>query len=160
MINTIKQKILQQDAGSFQIMCDAILAKEGYTSGKQDLLQKQDKWIKGYIEENSQDCIKIKCLFAALSRLENKRKKEYLLLFIEKNSDYKAFDQLQLLPTNYTWSGSVTPILSSFIEYLKTLLPHLNGIKYLEHKNKVNKMIEVIHNNIEAEEIREALLNQ
>ena len=46
-------------------------------SEKQDLLQKHDKWIKDYIEENSQDCIKIKCLFAALSQLENKTKNEY-----------------------------------------------------------------------------------
>lgn len=129
-------------------------------SGKQELIQKQDKWIKDYIKENSQDCIKIKCLFTAISRLENKRKKEYLLLFIEKNPDYKAFDQLKLIPTNYTWSGSEAPILSGFIEYFETLLPHLNGIKYLEHKNKVNRMIEAIHKDIETEEIRESLLNQ
>ena len=32
MINNIKQKILQQDAGSFQILCDAVLAKEGYNN--------------------------------------------------------------------------------------------------------------------------------
>ena len=129
-------------------------------SGKEDLLQKQDNWIKAYIEENSQDCIKIKCLFVAISQLENKRKKEYLLLFIEKNPDYNVFDQLQLIPTNYSWSGSEVPILSGFIEYFETLLPNLNGIKYLEHKNKINRMIEAIYKAIEAEEIREALLNQ
>lgn len=129
-------------------------------SGKQDLLQKQDKWIKGYIEEDSQNGIKIKCLFAAISQLENKRKKEYLLLFIEKNPDYKAFEQLQLIPANYAWSDSEIPILSDFIEYLKTLLPHLNGIKYLEHKNKINGMIEDMYRAIEAEEIREVLLHQ
>ena len=81
-------------------------------------------------------------------------------MFIEKNPDYETFAQLPLLPTNYTWSGSEVPILSGFIEYFETLLPHLNGIKYLKHKNKINKMIETVHNNIEAEEIREALLNQ
>ena len=81
-------------------------------------------------------------------------------MFIEKNPDYNVFDQLQLIPTNYSWSGSEIPILSGFIEYLETLLPHLNGIKYLEHKNKVNKMINSYYKAIEAEEIREALLNQ
>ena len=128
--------------------------------GENELRQRQDEWIRVFIMENSKDSIKMKCLFAGISNLDDQRKKEYLLLFIENNPDYEMFDNLQLLPTNYSWSGSEVPILSGFIDYLNTLLPHLSGIKYLEHKNKIIRMIDGYHKAIEAEEIREALMNQ
>ena len=128
-------------------------------SDKQELLQKQDSWIRDFMLNNIYNSTEIECLFEAILQLEDQRRKKYLLMFIEKNPDYEIFDNLKLIPTSYSWTGSRVPILSGFINFLNSLLPHLNGIKYLKHRDKVIKMIESCYISIEEDEIREVITN-
>lgn len=51
----------------------------------QNLLGRQDEWIRQCIQLFSNDETKMYCLFSVISKLEIERKKEYILLFLENN---------------------------------------------------------------------------
>lgn len=62
------------------------------------------------------------CLFSIISKLGIERKKEYILLFLEKNPLFEDFEGLPLTPTFCSWSGSAVPCIR-LIEFLESLLP-------------------------------------
>ena len=61
---------------------------------KQDLLVKQDEWIRQCIKLFPNDRTKMYCLFAVISKLENDRKKEYVSLFLENNQSFEDFKRI------------------------------------------------------------------
>jgi len=82
---------------------------------------------------------------------------DYILLFLENNSSYDAFEKIPLTPTSYGWTGSGIPIYSAWIDYFKALLPHLSGLDWLAHKNHVLKTIEYWKSRIEDEQVQEII---
>lgn len=104
---------------------------------EQNLLGKQDEWIRQCIQLFSNDETKMYCLFSVISKLEIKRKKEYILLFLENNPLFEDFVRIPLTPTFLSWSGSAVPMYSTWIEFLESLLPSLIGLKWIKHKNYV-----------------------
>ncbi len=121
------------------------------------LLERQDTWIRQCIQTYSSDNVKMFCLFAILSQLKTDRKLDYILLFLENNSSYDAFEKIPLTPTSYGWTGSGIPIYSAWIDYFKALLPHLSGLDWLAHKNHVLKTIEYWKSRIEDEQVQEII---
>lgn len=49
------------------------------------------------------------------------------------------------------------PYMQERIEYLRSLLPLVSGIKYLKQKKRIEQEIDYWKNNIRSEEIRELL---
>lgn len=124
---------------------------------EQNLLGKQDEWIRQCIQLFSNDETKMYCLFSVISKLEIKRKKEYVLLFLENNSLFEDFERIPLTPTSCSWSGSAVPMYADWIEFLESLLPSLIGLKRIKHKNYVERQIGYLKNRIESEQIEEIL---
>lgn len=126
-------------------------------TNKQVLLQKQDNWIRQCIELFSKDRTKMICLFSYITKLENDRKIQYLLLFLENNPSFEDFKKIPLTPTSYSCSGSAIPMYSAWIDFLESLLPNLPGLKWIQHKNYVETEISSLKSRIESEEINEIL---
>ncbi|MFR3728555.1 ATP-binding protein [Lacrimispora sp.] len=124
---------------------------------KQNLLKKQDEWIKHCIQMFSADTTKMRCLFSVISKLSIDRKKEYVWLFLENNQLFENFERIPLTPTSWSWSGSAVPIYSAWIEFLESLLPSLIGLKWIKHKNYVKTKIDYLKKQIESEQIEEIL---
>ena len=57
------------------------------------LLERQDMWIRQCIQRFCNDKAKMYCLFSVVSKLEFKRKKEYILLFLENNPLFEDFEK-------------------------------------------------------------------
>ena len=124
---------------------------------KQKLLEKQDEWIQQCIRRFCNDEIKMYCLFSVVSKLESKRKREYILLFLENNPLFEDFERIPLVPTSWSWSGSAVPIYSAWIEFLESLLPSCIGLKWIKHKNYIETKIGYLKEQIESEQIDEIL---
>ncbi|MCT7817448.1 MAG: hypothetical protein N4R05_00130 [Lactobacillus iners] len=92
-----------------------------------------------------------------MSKLEIKRKKEYILLFLENNTLFEDFEKIPLTPTSWSWSGSAVPMYSAWIEFLESLLPNFIGLKWIKHKNYIETKIDDLQKQIEAEQIDEIL---
>ena len=127
------------------------------TQNEQNLLGRQDEWIRQCIELFSDDGTKMYCLFSVISKLEISRKKEYILLFLGNNHSFEDFKRIPLTPTSWSWSGSAIPMYSAWIEFFELLLPELIGLKWIKHKNYVETKINYLKNRIESEQIEEIL---
>ncbi|EGR94128.1 conserved domain protein [Streptococcus mitis bv. 2 str. F0392] len=117
------------------------------------LLERQDMWIRQCIQRFCYDEEKMYCLFSVVSKLEFKRKKEYILLFLENNPLFEYFEKIPLTPTSCSWSGSAVPMYSAWIEFLESLLPNFIGLKWIKHKNYIETKIDDLQKQIEAEQI-------
>lgn len=124
---------------------------------EQNLLGRQDEWIRQCIQLFSTDVTKMHCLFSVISKLKIDRKKEYVWLFLENNHTFEDFKRIPLTPTSYDCLDSAVPMYSAWIEYLESLLPNLTGFKWLKHKNHVETKIEYLKKRIESEQIKEIL---
>lgn len=121
------------------------------------LLERQDMWIRQCIQRFCNDEAKMYCLFSVVSKLEFKKKKEYILLFLKNNPLFEDFEKIPLIPTSCSWSGSAVPMYSAWIEFLELLLPNFIGLKWLKHKNYIETKIDDLKKQIEAEQIDEIL---
>lgn len=124
---------------------------------EEKLIERQDIWIRQCIQLFSDDEIKMYYLFSVISKLKIERKKEYVLLFLENNSLFEDFEKIPLTPTSWGWSGSAVPIYSDWIDYLKSLLPNLSGLKWIKHKKYIEREIKYLEEKIESEQIEEIL---
>ena len=121
------------------------------------ILKRQDELIKYWIVKFSKDELKIYCLFSAIAKLDNNRKKEYIKLLINNNETFEDFKKISLTPTSYGCDGSLIPLYNSWIEYLKSLLPIFVGLKWIEHKGHIEKQINYLREEIKSEETKEFL---
>lgn len=127
------------------------------TQNEQNLFGKQDEWIRQCIQLFCKDEAKMYCIFSVIAKLEIKRKKEYILLFLENNPLFEDFERLPLTPTSFSFSGSTIPLHTAWIENLEALLPSLIGLKWIKHKNYIEKQIDYLKKKIESEQIDEIL---
>lgn len=117
---------------------------------------KRDHWIRHCIQVFNKDEIKMKCLFSAISKLDLRKRKEYMLLFLEYNSSFEHFKRLPtLVLKEWSWQGSELPILYEIIAFLKLLLPRLNGIDWLDHQKYINELIAKFEKDIKEIKIQE-----
>ena len=123
------------------------------TQNKEDLLEKQDKWIRHSIKQFFGDNIKMKYLFSAISQLDEDRRIEYIWLFLDINPSFEAFEKIPLTLLRGGWEGTIVPNYIKQIKFLESLLPGFVGSKWIEHKNHVEKNIERLKNAIKFEEV-------
>lgn len=127
------------------------------TQNGQNLLGRQDEWIRQCIQLFSNDETKMYCLFSVISKLKIERKKEYILLFLENNPLFEDFKRIPLTPVSCSWSGSAVPMYFAWIEYLESLLSSFIGLKWIRHKKYIETQIGYLKERIESEQIDEIL---
>ena len=96
-------------------------------------------------------------LFSAIAEFSCDRRKEAVAKFLSLNDDPEIFEKLPLEPSTWGGSGSMIPCMQDRIEYLRSLLPILSGIKYLKQRQRVLREIEDWKKRINDEEVSELL---
>jgi hypothetical protein len=119
--------------------------------------ERQDSWLSDYIENNYSDNSTMSLIFEAINELPDERKQSHILHLIRLNPDPKLFRNLSLEPSSWGGWGSLIPHMEKRISFLKSLLPHLAGLKYLEHKQKVEEDIKGWEYRIEEEQVDEIM---
>lgn len=116
-----------------------------------EIINIQDDLLTDLITKENKDSEFMKFIFGAIAHFEPERKRKLIGLFLNKNKSYEAFEQLPIEPDHWSWSGSAVPLISSRIDFLQSLLPLLEGIAFLQHKQYIEKMLEGHQRWIESE---------
>lgn len=120
-------------------------------------MDKSNKWIEHYINQHKDNEKKERLIFETIAHLPKERKLPFYKLLLDVNDSYDFFTHISLTPSSYDWSGSAVPLYKGWIEFLKEMNAQLSGIKYLEHRKRIQEQIERIEKSIEQEEISNIL---
>jgi DNA polymerase III delta prime subunit len=137
-----------------QVSVSVLLASE---KSQPETIAKQDLWIDHIIERYNLDEERMVDLFSAIEELSSERRKKALAKFLSLNSDPHIFERLPLEPSHWGGVGSMIPYMQKRIEYLRSLLPLVYGIKYLRQKNRIEREIVRWRERIDFEEAQELL---
>lgn len=126
-------------------------------SSCQEIIEKQDFWIKHTIEKHGHNTGRMYQLFFAIKGLSWERRKKAVKEFLSFNADPDVFKQLPLESSDLESSGSMIPCMQERIKYLRSLFPLVSGEKYLSHKQRIEQDIERWKRRIHDEAINELL---
>lgn len=110
---------------------------------KEDVLLRKQKWIEEYIKENYTDIEKMYSIFNVICNSFSNKKKEYILEYLKLNKSIEDFKKIPLFSSFSSWFGSEVPLIDKKIDFLNDLNNSINGLDYLEHKDYINKEIEI-----------------
>ena len=115
--------------------------------------ERQEKWVLHIVERYATDN-RIICLLSAISESRAELRNRAFREFLSINDDYEMFEKIQL--DSNLWGGAVNgiiPDLQRKIEFLESLLPYAQGIKYLKHAKRIRDEIDYWKVKIEHEEM-------
>ena len=139
------------------LYCSPVNMMLHHKASHQEITVKQDLWIKHTIEKYSYDGERMYQLFSAIEELPCERRKKAVEKFLSLNADPDIFERLPLEPSHWGGNGSMIPYMQERIEYLRSLLPLVSGIKYLRQKQRIESEIGCWKERIHSEEVRELL---
>ncbi len=102
-------------------------------------------YLKEIFKEKNTDEEYIEMVFSIICYKYSNHKMEFLEIFLEKNSDFDVFRNLEIIPRSQTWSGSRIPILEREKETWNEVLSIINRLPsrldFYEHKEYVSRKI-------------------
>ena len=122
--------------------------------GTRDLKEvgdRQDFFLDELIERRNSDKNFMSMLFAVVRNLGRERLRNRLSTFIHHNQDFESFAVLPLKPDSWSWIGSAVPVFQAEVDFLESLLPMLNTVELLRHKQRVEHIIQALRDDIERE---------
>jgi hypothetical protein len=111
--------------------------------------------IDSLISQHRVDMPFIRFLFLIVANLPEDERRERIAYFLSVNDAFGDFQQLILLPTSGGWSGSMVPYLRAQAEFIGSLLPLANDVRFIEHRQYLQRVIQSIHEAEELERRRE-----
>lgn len=127
------------------------------TNRKEEVYDRIKTWFFHIIDDNKDDKAAVCALAELIGFIPMIIKSDCIVYLISKCDDFTIFEQIELIPSFETWSGSRIPILSERVRYLENLFQRINSPKYLRHRKKINNHIERLKEEIKETEIRELL---
>lgn len=116
-----------------------------------EMREKQDAYLLRLIDERSDDAEFMEHLFGAISKFAPERKRQFIERFVKRNVSFEAFKFLPLEPSSWSFSGSAVPMLQRRVDYWESLLPILNTVDLLPHKQYVERRVQGLRAQIEQE---------
>lgn len=133
-------------AGCFKVML-------GHGDEEVIVSGRQMEWVEHIVRKYAKDD-KIVFLFSALSECEYDLRRRAFRDFLQLNTDYEMFKKLPLDPSH--WGGEMGEIIADLhkkIEFLESLHPYVQGIKYIKHASRIRERIAFWKDQIEHEEL-------
>ena len=96
-------------------------------------------------------------LFTAIEELYCEQRRKAVEKLVSLNASPDTFERLPLEPAHWGGTGSMIPYMQERIEYLRSLLPLVSGIKYLKQKQRIEREVDCWKQRIHSEEVRELL---
>jgi len=152
--------IYNKEKSSFRIhdsIFKKLFSKENDKANNIELTNKKHDFIKSTIIKNINDIKYVCFIFDVANKMSEDFRLEILNLFIHENGNFEDFKSVEYELTTTGWTGSRVPILEREKNYLIKVLPILNYIEFLEHKDHVEKQIEYKVEAIELEKKRDFL---
>ena len=112
---------------------------------------RQDAYLLGLIDERNSDADFMAYLFGVIADFSPERRWIFVERFVQRNKSFEAFKRLPLEPSSWSWSGSEVPVLQGRVNYWELLLPIMNTVDLLPHKQYVERHIQSLRAQIERE---------
>jgi len=122
-----------------------------HSQGNEDIKKKRKYVIKKYINKFSKDENRIIFIFEFINELSHENRKVFISYFIQKNDSYELFEKLFFEPSSFGWLGSLIPYLQKDKDFYTSLLECTSGVKFLRHKQYLEKRISYIEEHIKSE---------
>jgi hypothetical protein len=116
---------------------------------------RQGGFVDDLIEDKHVDRALMKVLFGLVSYLPASRRRNHIAEFMHHDQDFEAFDALPLEPGLLTWEGSAVPVYQKLIGFFESLLPLMNTIRLLDHKQKIELRVQELRDRTEWEKKRD-----
>lgn len=120
-----------------------------------DLHNRQDEFLDAVIGRRSQDKEVMGLLFDVISGFSPERRKARLEAFVRNNKDYEMFERLPTQSNFAVYGGSDVPRLQRRIEFLESLLPMLDSVDLLRHRQHIERLIQRSRTSMESEKRRD-----
>ena len=115
------------------------------------IMEKQNEVIKDLLGNRHGELAFMRFLFGMLSELGPERRRAFLAHFLDLNKSFETFQHLALEPMCRSWSGSAVPMYQRSLEYFESLLPLVDSVILLKHKQLLEKHMEGLRAMIEHE---------
>ena len=115
------------------------------------LWMRQDNLLDNLIERHDQDIDFIQFIFSVVMQLSYERRHKLTAAFLMHNQDFEAFEKIPLEPNSWSCSGSAVPVFQRRIAYIESLLPLLNTVELLQHRQYVERYIQSYREMVEKE---------
>ncbi|ADH86701.1 hypothetical protein [Desulfurivibrio alkaliphilus] len=116
-----------------------------------ELQEKQDAYLLRLVEKRGCDESFMEWLFKVVAQFSIERKHRFVAQFVRRNKKLEAFKRLSLEPRERSSSGSWVPVLQERVEYWESMLPIVNTVELLGHKQYIERRIQALRSAIEQE---------
>lgn len=126
--------------------------RDGVNEAEGESRDRQDAYLMHLIDNRSDDADFMKYLFALISHFSPGRRRMFLERLVQRNRSVDLFTHLPLEPN--CWSGiggSLVPTLQDRINFWESLLPLMNTVDLLKHKQHAERHIQMLRSKIERE---------
>jgi hypothetical protein len=110
--------------------------------------------VKKYLDIVITDKERLVFIFEYIAELSYEKRIDFISYFLKKNDSYEVFNELSFEPKFKSYSGSRIPYLQKDIDFYTSLLEVVKGIKFLEHKQNIEKTISYLEDDIRREKKR------
>lgn len=156
-MDVISDYLLERSANRVQPSISVFRYLFACEEGENDVTKRYVLWIRHTIQKFFEDEQRMYILFSALEDQNENLRREALKEFLHQNLDYQLFKRLPLDSSLVSGAGSLIPDIQRKIDYLRSLLPLLSGIEFLQHTQKIERDIQRWEADIQHEEIEELL---
>ena len=136
---------------AFDTYLQSFFILETENKDRDAIRERQDRLLGGLIERRYADIDFMSYLFHMIRDFSDERRRTFLALFLQHNSSFEDFKRLPLGPNHWNSLGSLVPTLQSHVDSLRSLLPLLNTVQFLEHRQRVEQDIQRFYRWIEKE---------
>jgi DNA polymerase III delta prime subunit len=112
---------------------------------------RQSDFLSNVIKERCFDKEFMDYVFSLISELAPDRRKQFISTFLSNNQNIEDFKRLSIEPNHWSYMGSMVPVLQNRVEFFESLLPLLNTVDFLAHKQYIEHKISSLRLEIERE---------
>lgn len=125
-----------------------------YVKNEELVKQHQQEWLVHIIIENSSSNL-INTIFEIVCELNEDIRRKAIESFLNSNPDFESFKKLPLIPEHWERIGSIVPAYQKQIDFLESINTLVPGVKFLKHKDRIKKEIELLQKMKKKEEVEE-----
>ena len=155
MTQVVERVYEREHLGPLDTYLRAFLAVKEGTRDEAVIRARQDRFLMRTIERRYDNLDLMQFLFGIIADFPPERRRPFTALFLEHNKSFEDFRKLPLEPDSWSWLESEVPTLQKRVEYFESLLPLLNTVEFLQHKQYVERIIQRLRKEIEREKKRD-----
>lgn len=113
--------------------------------------ERQDSLLKNLIKKRHKEIEFVRLLFDAIRYFSYEKRFRFIAVFLEDNNNFEDFEKIPIEPDTWGWEGSAVPTYQGRVNYFESLLPLLNTVDFLQHKQYVERQVHWLREIIEQE---------